>query len=106
MSVFNNKLAALVMISVSTVGFSSQAFAEDYQKLLNMCIACHGVDGSNDFTSIPNLKGQNVQYMVGQLKNFKADKRQDKTMSKVAKLLTEQQMQAMAVYFNTGKEQD
>ncbi|ABZ75602.1 cytochrome c class I [Shewanella halifaxensis HAW-EB4] len=106
MSVKKNKLAAFVVLSASMAGFNSQAFAEDDQKLLNMCIACHGVDGSNDFASIPNLKGQNVQYMVGQLKNFKTDKRQDKTMSKVAKLLTEEQMQAMAVYFNTGKEQD
>ncbi|MGS0673664.1 c-type cytochrome [Shewanella sp. 125m-1] len=106
MSVINNKLAALVVLSASVLGFSSQAVAENYQQLLNMCIACHGVDGSNEFDSIPNLKGQNSAYMVGQLKNFKADKRQDKTMSKVAKLLTEEQMQAMAVYFNTGKEQD
>lgn len=106
MSVLKNKIAALIVISASLVGFSSQAVAEDYQKLLNMCVACHGVDGSNEFDSIPNLKGQNVQYMVVQLKNFKADKRQDKTMSKVAKLLTQEQMQAMAEYFNTGKEQD
>ncbi|GIU41853.1 hypothetical protein TUM4438_07030 [Shewanella sairae] len=106
MSVLKNKIAALIVISASLVGFSSQAVAEDYQRLLNMCIACHGVDGSNEFDSIPNLKGQNAAYMVVQLKNFKADTRQDKTMSKVAKLLTEKQMQAMAEYFNTGKEQD
>ncbi|MPY23367.1 cytochrome C [Shewanella psychropiezotolerans] len=69
-----------------------------------MCQACHGSDGSNEFSSIPNLKWQNQQYMVQQLQQFKSGQRQDKTMSKVAKLLSTEQMESMASYFSKGEE--
>ncbi|PKG56654.1 MULTISPECIES: c-type cytochrome [unclassified Shewanella] len=105
MSVMKIKLAAFMLVLAPLTGQVQQAQAQENQKLLNMCIACHGIDGSNNYGSIPNLKGQNAQYMIEQLKQFKSDQRQDKTMSKVAKLLTEEQMQFMAHYFSTGKEQ-
>lgn len=105
MSVMKIKLAAFIFVLAPLAGQVPKLQAQDSQKLLNMCIACHGVDGSNRYGSIPNLKGQNAAYMVEQLKQFKSGQRQDKTMSKVAKLLTEKQMQQMANYFYTGKEQ-
>lgn len=105
MSVIKIKLAAFIFVLAPLAGQISPSQAQDDQKLLHMCIACHGEDGSNNYSSIPNLKGQNAAYMVEQLKQFKSGQRPDKTMSKVAKLLTEMQMQQMANYFNTGKEQ-
>lgn len=105
MSVIKIKLTALILIIIPVLCLAQNAQAQDSQKLLNMCIACHGVDGSNSYGSIPNLKGQNAQYMIVQLQQFKSDKRQDKTMSKVAKLLNDKQIQLLANYFSTGKEQ-
>ncbi|MGL4614014.1 MAG: c-type cytochrome [Shewanella sp.] len=85
--------------------FSHNVKAEDnkYQHLLNMCVACHGYDGTSQFSSIPHLKWQNSEYIVTQLKAFQSGQRNDSTMSKVTKLLSEQDMQKMANYFNQGK---
>ncbi|NRD72945.1 c-type cytochrome [Shewanella sp. VB17] len=84
---------------------SGMSIAASDENLLNMCQACHGNDGNSQFTSIPNLKWQNQAYMVQQLAQFKNGQRQDKTMSKVAKLLSTEQMEAIASYFHNGKEE-
>ncbi|QLE84546.1 c-type cytochrome [Shewanella sp. Scap07] len=74
-------------------------------QLLNMCKACHGEQGLSQFATIPNLQGQSAQYLIEQLKQFKSAQRQDPTMTKVAKLLNEQQINAIAHYFaNTEDE--
>ncbi|WP_179948399.1 c-type cytochrome [Shewanella psychrophila] len=83
---------------------SSVVIADPDARLLAMCQACHGSDGSNEFSSIPNLKWQNQQYMVQQLQQFKSGQRQDKTMTKVAILLSTEQMESMASYFSKGEE--
>ncbi|WP_394200006.1 c-type cytochrome [Shewanella waksmanii] len=81
-----------------------QANAEPDPKLLNMCKACHGEQGQSQFATIPNLQGQSEQYLVQQLKQFKSAQRQDPTMTKVAKLLNEQQISAIAHYFANTKD--
>lgn len=92
-------------IGLALTMFSGISSAATDQDLLNMCQACHGSDGSSEFTSIPNLKWQNAAYMVQQLEQFKSGQRQDKTMTKVANLLTTAQMETMADHFNKGKEE-
>lgn len=83
--------------------------AADYQQIANMCIACHGSNNDTSFPSIPNLKWQNQVYLTEQLTDFKSGKREDKTMSKVAQLLSEEDIKKLANYFyqlnNTGSPQ-
>ncbi|CAM3423741.1 c-type cytochrome [Parendozoicomonas haliclonae] len=75
-----------------------------YQKLLAMCVACHGQDGTSPYPNIPNLKWQNPEYMVLQLEAFRSGERQDKTMSKVARLLSPEDIRRMSHYFASGGE--
>ncbi|MCL1039165.1 cytochrome C [Shewanella submarina] len=89
-----------MLICASVPAFAQQA---DYQNLLNMCKACHGETGESQFSSIPSLKYQNADYLSTQLAAFKSGQRPDKTMSKVAALLSEKDMQQMAKYFSEGK---
>ncbi|PMO42452.1 cytochrome C [Vibrio splendidus] len=95
---------ALMLLFLSTV-----ASAAEYQQLANMCIACHGSNNDTSFPSIPNLKWQNQVYLTEQLTDFKSGKREDKTMSKVAQLLSEEDIKKLAYYFyqlnNTGSPQ-
>lgn len=95
---------ALMLLFLSTV-----ASAAEYQQLANMCIACHGSNNDTSFPSIPNLKWQNQVYLTEQLSDFKSGKREDKTMSKVAQLLSEEDIKKLANYFyqlnNTGSSQ-
>ena len=78
---------------------STVASAAEYQQLANMCIACHGSNNDTSFPSIPNLKWQNQVYLTEQLTDFKSGKREDKTMSKVAQLLSEEDIKKLANYF-------
>ncbi|PTP44209.1 cytochrome C [Vibrio splendidus] len=82
---------ALMLLFLSTV-----ASAAEYQQLANMCIACHGSNNDTSFPSIPNLKWQNQVYLTEQLTDFKSGKREDKTMSKVAQLLSEEDIKKLA----------
>ncbi|KEK29711.1 c-type cytochrome [Shewanella xiamenensis] len=78
--------------------------ADECNKLLNMCKACHGESGMSRFEHIPNIGWQNSDYLLKQLRAFKAGTRQDPTMTKVAQLLSEADMQQMAEYFYLGKD--
>ncbi|MCI2964420.1 MULTISPECIES: c-type cytochrome [Shewanella] len=79
--------------------------ADEANKLLNMCKACHGESGMSRFEHIPNIGWQNSDYLLKQLRAFKAGNRQDPTiMTKVAQLLSEADMQQMADYFYLGKD--
>ncbi|MEL4284534.1 cytochrome c [Shewanella xiamenensis] len=80
------------------------AHANESNKLLNMCKACHGESGMSRFEHIPNIGWQNSDYLLKQLRAFKAGTRQDPTMTKVAQLLSEADMQQMAEYFYLGKD--
>ncbi|MFB2815009.1 cytochrome c [Shewanella xiamenensis] len=78
--------------------------ADESNKVLNMCKACHGESGMSRFEHIPNIGWQNSDYLLKQLRAFKAGTRQDPTMTKVAQLLSEADMQQMAEYFYLGKD--
>lgn len=85
---------ALILLSLPTI-----SSAAEYQHIANMCIACHGNSKDTSFPSIPNLKWQNKLYLSEQLSDFKSGKRTDKTMSKVAQLLSEEDIEKLADYF-------
>lgn len=84
----------LVLLLIPTLGYTAE-----YQQIANMCVACHGSTSDTAFPSIPNLKWQNKVYLTDQLSDFKSGKRTDKTMSKVAQLLSEDDIEKLASYF-------
>ena len=65
-----------------------------------MCMACHGESGRNGFRTIPDLQWQNKDYLVKQLKAFKSKERYNKTMTPVAKLLSDDEIEQIADYFH------
>lgn len=66
------------------------------------CAACHGPSGNgNTAAKFPMVAGQHTQYTVGQLKAFKATKRNNDTgkmMRNVALKMTDAEMDAVAEY--------
>jgi len=63
------------------------------------CMACHGARGVSINPVWPNIAGQNAPYLLYQLQSFKDGSRVDTLMSSQAMLLSEQDMQDLAVYF-------
>ena len=69
-----------------------------------VCVACHGVGGNSGTPANPKLAQQHPEYIVKQLQEFKAGKRQNPIMQGFAAQLTEQDMKNIAAY--VGKQQE
>jgi cytochrome c553 len=67
------------------------------------CTACHGPAGNSANPLWPNLASQNAAYIVGQLKQFKANTRINSqgVMMGMAQTLDDQGMLDVATYFST-----
>lgn len=64
-----------------------------------VCGACHGMDGNSADAQYPKLAGQSEQYIVRQLTDFKAAKRQNPIMMGMASPLSPQDMHDLGAYF-------
>jgi cytochrome c553 len=64
-----------------------------------VCGACHGMDGNSSNALYPKLAGQNEEYIVRQLHNFKSGKRQNPIMMGFASQLSNQDMADIGAYF-------
>lgn len=76
-----------------------------------VCAACHAADGNSTIGANPKLAGQHYDYLVKQLKEFKAvgDKpaaRPNPVMGGMVAGLTEDQMKDLAAYFAAQKQTD
>lgn len=70
------------------------------------CISCHGLSGHSVNQEWPNLQGQNSQYIYKQLQAFASGQRQSIIMHEIASELNDEQMQAVAKYYQQqGREQ-
>ena len=91
----------------SAVVASAPALAQDAaatRSLAATCTACHGTDGNSVGNVPPSLAGQNKDYLLLQLKDFKAGKRPATIMHQHAKGYTDEQIEQMAAYFAAQKQ--
>jgi len=63
------------------------------------CIACHGRDGIGKSPGFPNLAGQKSIYMMEQLTMYRDGKRQSEVMSIAAAKLSDDDIRAIAEYY-------
>ncbi len=69
------------------------------EQLATTCLACHTADGSRGLPANPILKGQHPEYLVKQLQEFKAGKRQNAIMQGFAAILSEEDMKHLAAFY-------
>ena len=75
--------------------------AKGQAKSNEVCVACHTNDGSRGSPANPILQGQHSEYLVKQLTEFKADKRQSAVMKGFASQLSEQDMKNVAAFYGS-----
>src|SRR5262245_36106041 len=63
------------------------------------CAACHGFDGVGNDRSIPNLAGQNREYLMRQLMAFRNGQRQHPTMNFFAVQATREELEKIVDYY-------
>lgn len=71
---------------------------------VQVCAACHGVNGQSQSPMVPNLAGQQREYIVNQLRDYRDHTRSNKYavqyMWGMAGPLTDKQIQGLADYFS------
>lgn len=67
------------------------------------CQICHGKGGRSTNPLYPVLAGQHAQYIVKQLKAFKAGTRKDPIMNGMAEALTDADMDDLAAFFQSNR---
>lgn len=68
------------------------------------CLGCHGIaDYTNVYPTyrVPKLAGQNAEYIVHALEEYKNGQRSHLTMHAQASSLTQQEMEDIAAYFQS-----
>jgi cytochrome c553 len=88
-------------LSVATVPSFAEGDAAAGKEKSAACAACHGADGNSLVPQWPRLAGQSASYISKQLRDFKAKRRNDPTMSPQAQILSEQDIEDLAAYFST-----
>ncbi|WP_133491798.1 cytochrome c [Alcanivorax sp. 24] len=63
------------------------------------CAGCHGIDGLSNTPTIPNLAGQNTEYLKIQLRKFREGSRSNPIMNGMAKTLSDRDIENLAAYF-------
>jgi cytochrome c553 len=98
----------LAAVSAFLVVGTAQATGDkaNGRKLVYTCAGCHGVPGySNAYPDypVPKIAGQNEQYLVSALNEYKNGDRTYSTMVAQAQSLSEQNIEDIAAYLSSLK---
>jgi cytochrome c553 len=108
----NVTLAAVALASFVVTGFAAEAVAPAPAKadlakgeasFNGVCVACHGPEGNSIIPVNPKLAQQHPAYLVKQLTEFKAGKRENPVMLGMAAALSEDDMKNIAGWLTTKK---
>ncbi len=86
--------ATLVVAPAQAAGDSQRG-----QEKSQVCAACHGTDGNSLTPAFPRLAGQDPDYMLQALYDYKAGKRKNPIMSAQVETLSKQDMADLAAWF-------
>lgn len=69
------------------------------ERKARVCMSCHGPRGVSRVASYPSLAGQDREYLLAQLRDFKAGRRENPMMNSMVASLSDTDMQQLAAYF-------
>ncbi len=70
------------------------------QEKAKTCAACHGPDGNSAAPDFPRLAGQNFDYLVKSLADYKSGERKNAIMAPLAGALSQREIEDLAAYFS------
>lgn len=103
----------VVVMSCVSAGQATAADAaptgnvEDAKDKISMCIGCHGIPGYKasfpELYHVPMIAGQNAEYIVAALNEYKKGARSHPTMDAIAGSLSDQDIADLAAYYSNLK---
>ena len=101
----NHSVSRAIIVSAALAAMAAgSAVAQNpaaARSLATTCTVCHGTDGVSVGGVPPSLAGQNRDYMLQQLRDFRDGKRPATIMHQHAKGYTDAQLEQIAAYFST-----
>jgi cytochrome c553 len=94
-------LSALAAIAVPAAAADPQVMARGEEIVQSKCFICHGAEGESSSPAFPRLAGQNANYMVRQLNDYKSGRRKSSTMQPMVEDLNEADFKALGAFFAT-----
>lgn len=98
-------LASLTAAALLTFGHAhAEGNKANGKTLVYTCAGCHGVPGyENAYPNyrVPRIAGQNEQYIIDALHEYKSGARKHPTMDAQAESLSEQNIQDIAAYLSS-----
>ncbi len=67
------------------------------------CANCHGETGTALSDEVPNLSGQNIDYLFEQTRKFATGERKDAFMEGLIRLLSDEEILQISVFYNQSK---
>lgn len=80
---------------------ASHKALEHGAKLVSICANCHGANGNSTAPEIPNLAGQNADYLAEQMRRFMDGRRKDTFMQGLIKAMSEQERADAVAYLSS-----
>ena len=96
-----NTRLLLAALAVATPAAMAANLDAGRARAASVCAACHGANGVSIADNIPNLAGQRLAYIEGQLRAFKAGTRKAAQMNAIAAQLAPGDIADVAAYFNS-----
>ncbi len=99
-----SQIAALILVLSGLVSVNASAADIEAGKAKSaVCAACHGSDGNSSNAAWPSLAGQHASYTYKQLKDFKAGRRNNASMTGMVALLNDDDMKNLAAFYESQK---
>lgn len=67
------------------------------------CASCHGKDGNSEITTFPKLAAQQEQYLLREMTDFKAGRRESEVMAPFLASLSDQDLADLAAFYAKQK---
>jgi cytochrome c553 len=68
-----------------------------------VCQTCHGLDGRATVPMTANLSGQQKEYIIAQLEEYRSGKRKHEQMAIIAKMLSDDDIENVAEWYSSIK---
>ena len=99
-----SQIGAMILALSGLVSFAANAGDIEAGKAKSaVCAACHGADGNSTNAAWPTLAGQHASYTYKQLKDFKAGRRNNASMTGMVALLNDDDMKNLAAFYESQK---
>lgn len=94
--------AAVLALAVGRLANAQQATAPppEIAEKVQLCASCHGADGKPVVEKVPIIFGQHLFYLLTQLRDYRAGRRANEVMAPIAAELSDDEMKALATYFD------